>query len=137
MILKEFNRRTERLYPFGYGLAWKQDHARIHILAPWGLHLILRLAYRMHCVVEYTITDWLQRKLPGGVQHCPTNWNLPWMTYILRDEVAEKRGYGFCWEQSEHCPGYHSYGRYIAPLGLNIIYAIVRWAYLRMRAPHQ
>lgn len=114
-------------YPRGYALCWHEDFRCVSVVAPYGLHWLLRGARWLHKGVAYRASLALEPHADGwafsGYKADLGLW--PFMRYVDGDNVAARRGYGLCWSQA---PSPSGGGRYIAPIGLNLVYALVRAA---------
>lgn len=136
MLIKTIVGRPPEI-PFGYGVCWQYDYGQRIVVAPLGLHWLLRGAHYIYLQIEYKLPQRLEPELGYPYMFAP--W--PLMRWVPEYNIAQRPGHGLCWAQYEPygdqygdlldepngAPhGSAAFGRYTAPIGLNLVYALAR-----------
>lgn len=107
--------------------AWFEDYDTVRVTAPVGLHWVVRAARWAFHKVQYQIPLSLQPEFLGYPRIYPP-W--AWMKWVESNVAVENPWYGLCWAQYDPAHvGVHC--RYVAPIGLNLVYALLRRALTR------
>lgn len=116
--------RSSSRIPIWRKVAWTEDHGNAYVTTFAGLHWVVRAARWLYEQVEYKLPLRLEPEFLGYPRIYPP-W--AWMKWVDGDEIARRPGYGLCWSQySPAQPNVRC--RYIAPIGLNLVYALIRRA---------
>lgn len=99
------------------------DYGCVHVIAPFGLHWLFRAAHWAHNVIAFRFVLWLYA---GKHVRRRSIRPLPFEVWVPLGEVA-RPGYGVAWFGYEGLGYGRDHGRCIAPIGLNLLYALLRF----------